>query len=83
MDLSKIPNVRKSKDFSHKLELETDIGDMLINLSDKHLTCNFFNNEMRAKEIFGHWKVNTFVETEQDIIEHIDFIQSRIKKYIK
>lgn len=81
MDLSKIPNVKKSKYFNYKVE--TDIGDMLINLTDKHLTCNFFNNEMQAKEIFGHWKINTFVENQADIVEYIDFIKSRIKKHIK
>lgn len=52
--------------------LQTKTGLVYISLDKKHLTCNFFGSEEKAKVKFGHWKQNTFVETEQDIINHIN-----------
>lgn len=60
--------------------IDTEIGIMLISLNKNHLACNFFGSEERAKSIFGHWKVNTFVSSEQDIQDHINFINEKIDK---
>ena len=71
-------SLEKHRTFSH--QIQTDIGIMLINLNQNHLTCNFFGNEEKAKSIFGHWKINTFVESNEDIQNHVKQIKSKINE---
>lgn len=75
-----VPNIRKGSSYSH--EIDTGLGVMQITLDvGKHLACNFVGNEKRAKLVFGHWKVNTFVKNPTDILNHIGFINSKIENY--
>lgn len=56
--------------------METKIGLLYITLNKKYLSCNFIGSEAKARAKFGHWKQNTFIENERDIINHIN----RLKK---
>lgn len=61
--------------------INTEIGIMLVSLRHGHLFCNFFGNEEKGKLIFGHWKVNTRVFSNEDIRGHISYIREEITQY--
>jgi|AntRauTorckE6833_2_1112554.scaffolds.fasta_scaffold26671_6 hypothetical protein len=53
--------------------IQTKTGLLYVTLmNDNHLCCNFIGSEKEAKKKLGHWKQNRIVETEQDIINHIE-----------
>jgi len=64
-------------------QIMTGLGNMQIELHDNHLLCNFIGLEYEAKEIFGHWKLNQFVDNEQDIQNHLNSINEQITNYEK
>ncbi|MEW5675531.1 hypothetical protein ABGT15_04400 [Flavobacterium enshiense] len=48
---------------SYNLVIQTRIGDLYLKVEDDNCFCyslfgNFLGNEMKAKEVFGHWKYN-------------------------
>ncbi len=62
----------KEEYFGYPYKLETKTGILGIVFRNNTLFCNFIGSEEKSKVKFGHWKQNTTVETEQDIINHIN-----------
>lgn len=59
--------------YTHKLDTKT--GTVYISLRGKHLCCNFVGSEKQAQIKFGHWKVNTMVESQSEIINHLNYLK--------
>jgi hypothetical protein len=77
MQLQNIKGIKRGDYYPN--QIMTELGIMQICLHENKLLCNFIGLEDEAKEIFGHWKPNTIVESEQDIQDHLDYINREIK----
>lgn len=64
-------------------EVKTPIGTLQINYraDNKRLNTNFIGSEAKAKLVQGHWKNNTYVETVEDVKNHIESIFNSIERY--
>lgn len=82
MDLTAILrdyNIRKGNYYPY--EIDTPIGVLQISLRGKHFATNFIGSAEKAKLIQGHWKNNKFVNTPQDVKNHIKSIFKSIERY--
>tara|TARA_R100001039_G_scaffold10623_1_gene5479 strand:+ start:68357 stop:68608 length:252 start_codon:yes stop_codon:yes gene_type:complete len=70
----------KGLHFGHTHYINTPIGTAFISLRDskgrRFLYCNFAGNEAVAKHKFGHWKVNTVINCDQDIENHLNYLRN-------
>lgn len=72
-------NCRKGKYYPY--EIDTPIGTLQVSLRGEHFATNFIDREQKAKLIQGHWKNNTFVSSDEDIVNHIESIFKDINRY--